>query len=293
MIGKIKDGGTAMETLYADIYFLINFTVDILSLHFAAAFAKVPISKIRLILLSSAFSGLSLLFVIFVESLWITVIGNLVVAFSLIFASARHIGVLRRFKLALAFYALMTLIGGIVTFIYNLIFEHFPMEEYGGGVNRGLLLVALTILLAFGVIKMLLFLFSGSTAEKYADVELELLGCSVRLFALIDSGNLLRDPMDSTPVMLIKERAARELFSGGIPDLKLGVPKELEKYVRIIPTKGKSGNIIEYGIRPRAAYVYKNKRKFKLRIIFIIDYEEGSFGGYDGLIGTSALGGIV
>ena len=37
-------------TLYVDVYFLINFTVDILALYFAAIFSKVPTSTRRLII---------------------------------------------------------------------------------------------------------------------------------------------------------------------------------------------------------------------------------------------------
>ena len=37
-------------TLYIDVYFLINFTVDILSLYFAAIFSKVPTTSKRIII---------------------------------------------------------------------------------------------------------------------------------------------------------------------------------------------------------------------------------------------------
>ena len=39
-----------MRTLYIDVYFLINFTVDILSLYFAAMFSKIPTSTKRLVI---------------------------------------------------------------------------------------------------------------------------------------------------------------------------------------------------------------------------------------------------
>ena len=45
-----------MKTLYVDVYFLINFVVDLLSLYFSARIMRLPISAIMLIA-SSVFGG--------------------------------------------------------------------------------------------------------------------------------------------------------------------------------------------------------------------------------------------
>ena len=39
-----------MTTLYIDVYFLINFCVDILALYFAASFVKIPCTNLRLVI---------------------------------------------------------------------------------------------------------------------------------------------------------------------------------------------------------------------------------------------------
>ena len=39
-----------MQTLYIDVYFLINFTVDVLAVYFAVLLSKITTSRIRLIL---------------------------------------------------------------------------------------------------------------------------------------------------------------------------------------------------------------------------------------------------
>ena len=46
-----------MQTFYIDIYFLINFTVDILALYFSALFTKVE-STVKRLILSSTFGAL-------------------------------------------------------------------------------------------------------------------------------------------------------------------------------------------------------------------------------------------
>ena len=39
-----------VKTLYIDIYFLLNFIIDLVSLHFAALFAGIKVSNKRLLL---------------------------------------------------------------------------------------------------------------------------------------------------------------------------------------------------------------------------------------------------
>ena len=62
--GVKKEVITNLKTLYIDVYFLINFTVDILSLYFASVFSKIPTSTKRLIL-SSVLGALVAVFAVF------------------------------------------------------------------------------------------------------------------------------------------------------------------------------------------------------------------------------------
>ena len=57
-----------MKTLYIDVYFLINFTVDILALYFAALFSKMPTNAKRLIL-SSLFGAIISVIVVFLPEI--------------------------------------------------------------------------------------------------------------------------------------------------------------------------------------------------------------------------------
>ena len=48
-----------MQTLYIDVYFLINFTVDLIALHLASEFSKIEIKGLRLILFAVFLSFLA------------------------------------------------------------------------------------------------------------------------------------------------------------------------------------------------------------------------------------------
>ena len=52
IISKASLRGSGVSTVYIDVYFLINFTVDLLAFHLASAFTKVRIKNSRLFIAS-------------------------------------------------------------------------------------------------------------------------------------------------------------------------------------------------------------------------------------------------
>ena len=59
--------GEVMKTLYIDVYFFINFTVDLLALYFSSALYKLPTSAPRLMLASFVGSLYAVFGVLFLE----------------------------------------------------------------------------------------------------------------------------------------------------------------------------------------------------------------------------------
>ena len=91
-----------MKTLYIDVYFLINFTVDVLSLYFAALFSKTPTNKRRLI--GGAFAGAVIAVItvfmpeIFVLKILVGTLGLLIMAL----ISVKTISLKRKIKFILS-----------------------------------------------------------------------------------------------------------------------------------------------------------------------------------------------
>ena len=280
-----------MQTLYIDVYFLINFTVDLLSLHFASLIAKVSVSGFKLIISSLLLSALAVVHILFIEGFALSALIFALVCV-LLFLSVKGAGGLRRLKYTVAVVIFMMLIGGIVHYMFELISKYFPESAYDGNVNRGILILSVIILLCVGSIKLAISLFSSSSSEKSVCVRLELVDKSVTVEAFVDTGNLLTDPIDSTPVMLVKTQAVISLFPYGVPDIRNGVESQLGKHIRLIPINKNGNNEIKLGIRPTRAAIIKDKREEEIRIIFIVDEEGGTFAGYNGLIPASVLDSI-
>ena len=160
--------------------------------------------------------------------------------------------------------------------------------------NKSVLILALLVLLSIGIIKLILLFFNNVRCEGSAVIELHLNERHIKFDALIDSGNLAKDPFDSSPVMLIGVNEARKLVD--LPDSAEKYDNllvELKKRIRIIPiTRGGIKKIL-YGIKPDKAFYVKGKCKTEIKITMAIDYDEGVYGGYTGLIPLSALEEIV
>ncbi len=284
-----------MTTIYIDVYFLINFTVDILAAYLAVKFLRIRTSIKRLLCIG-ALGALSACLDVFFENRIIRSvnIALFLIAFAAVIAGGIKLS--RRIKVCGAFLASEIMIGGTVSFGYTLLDKYlgpYLSEADGGGENRNALIFSLLILLAIGVSRIFMFLFTGTGSEKSVKIRIEIEGSVLEAEALVDSGNLVRDPMNMYPVLFIKKRAASKILPESVLELS-GVDTLSDYYrkrIRLIPvTRGGTTHVMT-GIKPDKVLVLgKNEI---VGVTVAIDKEGGSFGGYDALMPSAALGDAI
>lgn len=274
-----------MQTIYIDVYFLINFTVDLLALHFAASFTKVPIKNLNLFLASVIGGAYAVVALFLPEN---ALIHFFVALASLILFSAVSrwsLTISRRIKLICAFLLFLVIIGGFVYFVFNMLERFLPSASGSPIRNRSLLVFSIIILLVIAAIKLILSLFSHTATEGSERVFIKLDEVVISVESLVDSGNLLKDPVNGSPVMIIKPECASKLFPHGLPDLyNYELIEGIKKSIRIIPVKRGEKSVLLVGARPERAWIEKNNKIIDLNITVAIDNEGGSFGGFLGLI---------
>ena len=289
-------GGDTLETLYIDVYFLINFTVDVLALYFASLFISITTSKFSLIL-SGLAGALYAVAAILLDN------GLLKLAFGLLFGvlitaiSARGVGYIRKVKFFIAFILLETLIGGVVFFGYSildkLLYKYIGTND-DGGENRGILIMAIIVLLSIGVFKLFLALFTASERASAVRVIVKESGFEYGFDAFLDTGNLAKDPIDMTPVLFVKGELAKRIFTPDVlKENSFAHSGRYDKKIRIIPTSF-GGTSLVYGIRPDEAFVVtKDRTRVSIRVVIAIDKEGGTYGGYNALLPSSAIDNVV
>ena len=278
-----------MQTLYIDVYFLINFTVDILALHLASEFTKTKIKSIRLILFTLLLSVVASIEVFLPIKPIFELLINVMCIMLVICVPKYGIGMGRRFRFFITAYSLLMLIGGIVFAIFNIIKKYsqdFVLEET---VNRKLLMLAVIVLISVGCVKIFVSLMKDAKLMKNVKLGIYINDKFIEVDSFVDTGNFLKDPIDSTPVIMLKEKIAKKLFPFGIP---CNITDDsVTKYtnVRLIPIKSGDECEIRLGFRPKRAVIISKDGEREVNIILIIDNERGSYGGYDALVPASLI----
>lgn len=283
-----------MQTLYIDVYFLINFTVDTIALYFAARAGKFRLSRRKICLCGGIGAAAACGCLFLPEPLgWLSfpiLLLSVGVACLICGRGARPVRVLR---FALWFALFETLFGGCVYFLYGLLErEVLPRisDADGGAKDRRFLFLALLILLSYGGVKLAAGLLSGHRSTETLRLSVTLCGNTLECEGLVDSGNLLRDPADRSPVILIKEKEFRPILPPGVDFSEPGadLPDPWRRRVRLIPIRRGDETIIRIGFMPDKVTICDRPRE-ALAVTLAVDPEEGSYGGYGALIPAAAL----
>lgn len=278
-----------MRVLYIDVYFLINFTVNLLALYFSCTLLHFPIRRWRLCLCAMLGALLAVVSVLWHEKFFLLLAASFAILLGMIVLAGAGGGVFRRLRLALLFFLFEFLIGGIVHFGYGFLEEKIGDLWVESGVeNRKLLYLCALILLALGILRLAVSLLESGAHEKSCEVEIRI--GEKRFFgsALVDSGNFLRDPLDGASVVLIKSRVAECLLpSAFLSEDIAALEKDYQKKLRLIPVRIMGSQRILLGIRPDDFSIFLKKKKEHVRVTVAYDKEKGDYEGYSVLISSS------
>lgn len=282
-----------MQTFYVDVYFLINFTVDILALYLAVRVAHIRTNIARLSL--SAILG-ACVAVIDVFLTGKALLRTALVIFGLILTAliiAPRSSLRRRGKLLLVFLTVQLLLGGAVSFGYSLLeqaFENLGITEVGGE-NRRALVLSVLVLISIGVIKFMIMIFSDMLNEKTVRVEITVADTTVEADAMLDSGNLVKDPMNMRPVLFIKPSLATRLVPRCVTELSDldRLDEDYRRRIRLIPVTRMNETHVMTGVRPDRVTVTCNGKSEAVDFTVAIDKEGGTYGGFEALAPLAAI----
>ena len=125
-------------------------------------------------------------------------------------------------------------------------------------------------------------------------LEIEERGKTVKLGALVDSGNLLTDPLTARPVILVRKKEILPLIHSRVFSLldparaEEELPLSIKRKVRIIPMRGIDGAHTLVGYVPDAILLYppdRDREKYAAHaMIAIYEGKMHDFGGYSAIV---------
>lgn len=280
-----------MKTLYIDIYFLINFTVDVVALYFAALLSKVRTTNIRLIV-SASIGALFACVSVFIDSVTLNIFGTAATFVLLVFISCGRVSLKRACVFGGSFLVFASLIGGFVSYFWELLSRLF--EKYiipNDQINRKVLFLAVIILLSIGAFKMFITVINTSNTSSSVIFQIEIEKKLYESEAMVDTGNLAIDPMSMRPVLIIKKSFARKFLSDDIIELSNidCIPNAMKKRIRLIPISRGGETHVLLGIRADSVRVKTENGYEEIDVTIAVDKEGGDYGGYLGLMPGTAV----
>ena len=238
------------QTVYVDLLFMINFSMDFLCFFICAKILGRKLSMGRAVA-ASAVGGIYSDLALFISAAYLPALlidlGVCVVICAIAFLRR---GRARELPLyILVYFAISMALGGFMTAIFNLLNKaDLPL---GDTTSDGISVWMFAFLAALSALLTLIGgrFFRRKASQRSAELSITYNGKSVRLFAMTDSGNLLKDPISGKPCIVADisalepiiprtlARAAREKRFSAIEKLS----PEDAKRVRMIPIKTAGG----------------------------------------------------
>ena len=261
-----------MQTVYVDLYFFINFSMDLLCLYLTARLLSGKLSLLRGVL-AAALGGLyaNAALLLGIGGIYGFLLDVLALALICIVALARR-GELKRIPLyILVFAGVSSALGGIMTALFYLFNRSgafdFIKESDGDGISVWLF----AILAAISAVITLIGGRGATRRMSASEVELEITlgGRTATLRGMTDSGNLLRDPISGKPCVVVDSRRLGRLLPTELSELNEGdaiskigrLRGELRKRVSVIPVSTASGESMLVGVRAERIRIKKGREE--------------------------------
>ncbi len=248
------------QVVYGDVYLAINFTMDWLALYLTAKAAKLPVRPLRLSIAAALGALYALASLFLPDGNAISTFTALAFPFLLILVS---FGVQNEWREILrslaAFWGISFLLGGAATAVSYLVARWVKREAVIGGQVEtlpadlpfwGLLLLALVV----GAVVSLLLRVRKKLPQTVTIEVGEDANTLVTLSGLVDSGNLLVEPLSGRSVILT-DRSAAAFLPAELAFLRDGSTPLLTPRLRLIPYSTAAGEGILYGYLPKVVRV--------------------------------------
>ena len=275
-----------MKTVYIDVYFMINFTVDILAIFIALRMIHAKVNIRRLIicgLLGACLATVEL----FIKNTILNIGLASIFVLLITYISSRGVSLARRIRFIISFYIASFLISGAVNFLYGILDKYLDdvLKDFSGTTNRKALVFSLIILLIIGVLRLFIMMFSDSINKKSTRLMIRLEDKTLEVDALIDTGNLVKDPMNMNPVIFLKRNCAENIIPRSIIDLSDvdSLSANYRKRIRLIPVTRKDQTHVMTGVRVDKVVICNDKKREEIDATIVIDKEDGTYGGYHAL----------
>lgn len=294
-------------TIYLDVVLIENLIMNYIILYATGIILKINIKHIRLIIASLLGAIYSIIAYMSVLEIYSSIILKIILSVVIVYISYNPQNVKQLWKHILIFYMTSFVFGGAA---FALIYVVKPQEIF---MKNGLFLgtyplktILLGAIIAFFVIITSFKIVKSKISKKdmFCMVKVKINNKEIETKVMIDTGNLLKEPISNTPVIVLEHTLLYDCIPkeilNNLENILGGefssVPEEIKnQYIsklKVIPfsSLGKQNGML-MGIKPEYIIVKNedNEKKISNVIIGIYNKSLTKRGEYRGLIGMELL----
>lgn len=295
-------------TVYLDVILIENLCMNYIILFATGYIMKLKIKHLRIIL-SSAIGGVyAIISYMDIIPVYSTLIAKVILSISMVYIAYYPKNIKLCLKELLLFYLVSFVFGGCAFALLYIIKPQNILMKNGVYIGTYPVKVAIIGALVGFIITYLAFkLIKGRITKKNVFYEVTIIfkGKIVEVTAMLDTGNLLKDPISQTPVMLVQKDKLYKIIPknildsiekalGGDENIEIDT-KERNEYFskfRIIPFKsiGKQNGML-IGVKPDFVKIEYEDREEYIYDVVIGMYDKKINKDYHALIGLELLEG--
>ena len=275
--------------LYADVLFIINFGMDLISVWLTFLIVHQSSSVPRL-LISSAIGGLyGVISVILEFNGIISVTTSILVSLIMVYISSKSkLSFSKYIKYTFILWGVGALLGGVTSLLVR--FGKGDAVTFRTH-NAPFFVLALAGLISSLILKAV----SSRTITESCRAKISIFGISFEATLLTDSGNLAREPISGSPVIFIKKKLLENHMCGysdlicGKLDFVERLPPDLKRRLRLVKVERSGGEVqILPAFIPDEVEIKFKKYLKKVKCVIVFENID-DYAGFDGIVPTVLL----
>ena len=283
--------------VYGDLLFLINFSMDFLCFYLSCLLLHRKMKTFSVIL-ASILGGIYSVASLFIKTngVWAFVIDLLVLVLMCCVAyGIRKNNFIYLIKAIFLYFFVSALLGGLMTALFSL-FNSMDVLDGIENTSNGINIWIFAVLALVGAI----FTFRGgrifrtSFSKKVVTLEIKNESGVAELRALVDSGNLVTEPISGKSVVFVNIERCRNILDKTLYDVLINGSHVnddalmLKYKIRIVPTRAISGRTFLYALKFHNVILKNGKTKKELDV-YIALLPHKALGEYDAIISNEAI----
>ena len=292
-------------TIYLDVIFLENIVINYIMLYVTGIISKAQIKQKRLFLGALIGAVYSIIYYLFRLKIYSSFIIKIVLSIVIIYVAFNSSNLKELLKKVLLFYLSSFVFGGAaITIIYMVNSQNITIQNgvlVGSYTLRtiliGIVVAYFTIILAFKIIKI-------SKKDLICEIVVTLNNKEINSKALIDTGNLLKEPITNLPVIVMEHTLlydilpkeilnnVEKILGGDFSKIPENVKEEYSAKLKVIPfsSLGKQNGML-LGIKAENLIINlkEETRKIDKVVIGIYNKSLTKNGEYRSLLGIEAV----